>query len=302
MTTRAIARPLARAGFTIVELLTVIAIIIILLGLLLPALSGVWSSGALAKSMNNMRQIALWLGEYSNDNSDFIVPSRFHYGPDAEGSAIYAGKVRSSPNPAMGVQSAGTWSDILHSVFEVGVYPDAGVPAGSGGLDNDYRHDSPDRLLYDLIGEDQVASPFRAAAPNSRNVPGVPATSLPKPYGDGAFEVGLPGFFAANDFFFAGWPGNSGGAYFTNGQIRVPSQSMYLVDSFAGEVILPKPAPFNTDPDDDTIEVDFRYGSSGEGVCLILLLDGHVQQESPWVDIDDLESKRRVRVRNLTSR
>jgi len=297
MTTRSIARPIARAGFTIVELLTVIAIIVILLGLLLPALSGVWSSGTLTKSMNNLRQIALWMGEYSNDNNDHIVPSRFDY---EGGGAIYKGKVRSSANPQMGDPLSGTWSDILHSVFEVATYPDGGVATGDGGLDNDYRHDSPDRPLYDLIGEDTVRSPFRSGAPNTKNFPGLPIDSLPRPYGEGAQEVSYPGFFAANDFFYSGWPSGPAGTFFTNGQIKVPSQSMYLVDSFAGEVIAPVLEPYDTDPDAETIEVDFRYGSSGEGVCLILFLDGHNQQESPWVDLDDLESGRRVRVRDLT--
>ncbi|MCP3904949.1 MAG: hypothetical protein GY715_15100 [Planctomycetes bacterium] len=296
MATRDIARPLARAGFTLVELLTVIAIIIILLGLLLPALAGVWSSGTLTKSMTNMRQIALWMSEYSNANSDHIVPSRFYY--DSDTSSVYAGKVRSNPNPQVGEQSSGTWADILHSVFEVGTYPDAEVT-----IANDYRHDSPDRGLYDLIGAKAVRNPFRSAAPNSRNTPEVDPTSEPKPFGAGAAEVGYPGFFAANDFFNSGWPaGAAVGEFFTNGQIKVPSRSMYLVDSFVGETIAPEPEPFDTDLEADTIEVDFRYGSSGQGVCLMLFLDGHIQQESAWVDLADLQGQRQIRVQDLTSR
>ncbi|MBT8487138.1 MAG: prepilin-type N-terminal cleavage/methylation domain-containing protein, partial [Phycisphaerae bacterium] len=68
-----------RRGFTITELLVVIAVIVVLLGLLLPALAGVWSTGTMAKSMTNMRQVALWMTEYSASNNDTVLPSRFNY-------------------------------------------------------------------------------------------------------------------------------------------------------------------------------------------------------------------------------
>jgi len=293
-----------RPGFTITELLVVIGIIVVLLGLLLPALSGVWSTGQMTGSMNNMRQIGLWMRQYSADHEDFILPSRFSYV-----DAGLPGKVRSDTSPQIGDANTGTWADILTTVFQIAAFPGAGEAPGFNG--NDYRFDSPDKPLYDLLGDSGFDNTLRAAAPNTRDAPGDSVDALPTPFGSGAAEVGYPGFFAANDFFAAGWPGVSGGAFFSNGQIRFPDRSMYLVDSFYGETILPAPEPFDVSldvPGDGTGEVDFRYGN-GE-LCLMLFLDGHVDPEGRWETIDDLEGDlgdpedhgRGIRIRNLTSR
>ncbi|MHC4274953.1 MAG: hypothetical protein ACYSUR_14965, partial [Planctomycetota bacterium] len=75
-------------GFSITEVLVVIGVIVVLLGLLVPALAGIRKSGLMAKSMANMRQVGTWMGLYSQDNRDFIVPSRFNYREDG-----YRGKV-----------------------------------------------------------------------------------------------------------------------------------------------------------------------------------------------------------------
>ena len=114
----------------------------------------------------------------------------------------------------------------------------------------------------------------------------------PKPFGDGAQETGYPGYFAANDFFDSTGEDDR---WVTNAQIRFPAQSMYLVDSFVGEVIADEPVPFDDTKDPSTLEVDFRYGD----MCLMLFLDGHVEAETVWMDLDEL-SKRRVRVTELT--
>ena len=81
-----------RCGFTIVELLVVIGLIALLIGILLPALGAVISSGKMTKSMNNMRQVATWMTLYSGDNREFILPSQFDYSGNS-----YSGKVRAPP-------------------------------------------------------------------------------------------------------------------------------------------------------------------------------------------------------------
>jgi hypothetical protein len=155
------------------------------------------------------------------------------------------------------------------------------------------------------------------------------------PYGAGAGEKGLPGYFAANNFFNADATGtdgrdptrllpgqNPGGTpppLYTHGQIRMPERSMYLVDSFAGEVIQPwadryKPAieVGQNDPTqgiDSEIQVDFRYSD----LCLMLFLDGHSETQTRWTGIEELEgyadnpadyepTNRRVRIRQLDRR
>ena len=107
------------------------------------------------------------------------------------------------------------------------------------------------------------------------------------------------------------------------GQIKSPNRSLYLVDSFAGETIGGTPGFLGTsDYADQQVqyyedtsrsfevaaeldvgldgssteigegrcnqEVDFRYGNQ----CLMLFLDGHVEQQERWSQIWDLEGRR----------
>ncbi len=281
-----------RRGFTITELLVVIGLIVLLIGILLPALAAVKSGGLMTKSMANMRQIATWMRLYSTDNREFILPSQFDYSDNS-----YPGKVRSiisqGPKDEVGSEHEGTWSDILWTVYEVARFPEAqvGLPDGPG---HEYRFDSPDRALYKIAGDD-VPNPFRSAAQNTDQIVGGDG---PTPFGTGAQERGRPGFFAANNFFDAN-PNHADYGWYTTAQIKVPEQSMYLVDSFYGEIIQDAPEPFDRDPtlDPPTIEADFRY--AGE-TCLMLFLDGHVQPQGIWKNLAELQTSRRIRVENLT--
>lgn len=289
---------------TLVEILVVVGVIAFLSGILLAALTAIKGSGEMAKSMNRMRQIAVWMQGYASDNRETILPSRFDYSANP-----HPGQVRSAPNPTLGDQYEGTWSDILWTVNEVGSFP--GLEAGLG---HDYRYDSPDTAVYAELG-DYDQSPFRAAAPNRDQVAG---GSGPRPFGCGAQEIGEPGYFAANDFFNArpDAPGaTAAGRWIATGQIRAPDRGLYLVDSFAGEIIggeadvcdgtpIGAEADFDFSAADAPGTVDFRYN----GICLILFLDGHQAQEAQWTDIDDLEGDpgdptdhgRGIRIRNLT--
>ena len=279
-------------GFSLTELLVVITLIAVLLGLLFPALAGIRSTGLMTTSMSNLRQIGVWMRMYSDDNREFIVPSRFDYGASTNN---YKGKVRSVVTT--GNVNEGTWSDILWTVFEGGVFPDAVQTLG-----NDYRYDSPDKALYELLGDD-IPNPLRSAE-KMKTYPdqGGPTSACdPSPW-DGA--VGHPGFFAANNFFDAAAPGQTG--WVLTGQIKSPERSMYLVDSLIGETIDPLDPPFdsagpdsNNDGRADCLEVDFRYPGD---VCLMLFLDGHAQTVAEFDDLDELETKRQIRVRDLDQR
>jgi prepilin-type N-terminal cleavage/methylation domain-containing protein len=286
----------SKSGFTITELLITVALIAVLLGFLLPALGGVWSQGAMTKSMSSLKQIATWMQLYSTDNTDHVLPAQFDYT-----AAGYKGQVRSTDPPPTGEAHSGTWSDILQSGYVDDAY--AGV---AGSLGTDYRDDSPDRPLYDLLGESDVQNHFRSAAKNTRNARNrvTEPRQDPLPFGPGADEAGYPGLFAANAFFDAGFPGaGTVPRFFTNGQIRVPDQSMYLVDSWAGEVIAPYGENFDpADRDGDGLpdwQVDFRYGSDDN--CLMLFLDGHAAPQGPWQEWGDV-TKRNIRIARLDTR
>ncbi len=290
-----------RPGFTLTELLVVIALIAVLLSLLLPALGGVLLSGKMASSMGNLKQISEWCRMYSTDNREFIVPSRFDYDdPDPD---AYRGKVRSQAT--IGEPHKGTWTDILWTVCEVGAFPEAEAGQPPCDLGQDYRYDSPDFRLYACRGG-SMKNPFRAAAPNSFDAAGSggfqgAGTGMPTPFGPGAREKGSPGYFAANDFFSSVDTPAAPGQWYTTGEIVRPERSMYVVDSFAGETIAPLPEPFATDPPPPDIgftqEVDFRYTG---WTCLMLFLDDHVEPVTRFQDLADLEDKRGIRVRDLT--
>lgn len=268
-----------RAGFTLTEVLVVIGVIIVLVGILATALSGAFTAGKMTSAINNLRQISTMMQQYSKDSREYIVPSQFDYSPAV---FTYKGHVRSGA-PVTGAANQGTWTDILWVYGEVAALP--------------YQFDSPDEQAY-RTDPDITVNPFRSTAPNTRDAVG-DGTAIP--FGTGADEAGLPGYFAANDFFNArpdaptDWgatPPPATGRWYTQGQIKAPDRSMYLVDSFAGEVIGLNKEPW--DVDGGTAEVDFRYNSA----CLMLFLDGHTEPQSAWANLSALEQTQRIRISN----
>jgi prepilin-type N-terminal cleavage/methylation domain-containing protein len=369
-----------RRGFTLVELMVVVAIIGILVGIFTLAMLGGRSSEKLLKSRNHLRQIAQWMDQYAGSHRDTVVPSRFDYldenGADAHkvgGSRFYQATATSddwlpSANPFRetgdlrddGV-AQGSWADILWVDANLGssvnfeVFPLLNVATDNifGGYGPSSAA-APGWWMY-RDGKNTFANPLRSAAPNTYNYPKFDAAGnqlipdwgtrgqsalgadsenrmigLPTPIGAGAWEKGLPGFFAANNFFDARSRRDITGEqsdpnsdrFITHAQIRFPNQALYLVDSFRGEVIGGSPledadvyqakteAAFtNTLPGEDvttdTQEVDFRYSDSD--MTLMLFLDGHIGTQSTWRTYEQLvgganNPGRGVRVMNLDKR
>ncbi len=284
-----------RSAFTIPELLVVGGVIAIILAILLPALSSGRQTANMAKSQTRLKQVFTFMQSYTSENREYIVPSHFDYSLSA---ATYAVKVRS--NSALGPQQyRGTWTDILWTYSGLGTRQ-ALVDASDAANLEKYVYDSPDRAAYESDAD--FESPFRSSAANSRNF--APGDGIAKPFGLGATEQGLPGYFAANGFFNSTLNSNSN--WFVTGQIKSPDRSMYIVDSAAGETIEPDGAvngPWDNPAVDGSaasvstnLEVDFRYN----GACLMLFLDGHSSAEGPWRDLGDLQASRKIRVQNLT--
>ena len=65
----------SKLGFTIVELLVVVALLAILIGLLLPALGSARQSARRLECMSNMRQLQLANELYAGDHDDRFMPS-----------------------------------------------------------------------------------------------------------------------------------------------------------------------------------------------------------------------------------
>ena len=60
-----------RRGFSLIELLTVISVISLLMGIMIPALAKARSAGRSIVCLSNMRQLALAAQTYANTNNDF---------------------------------------------------------------------------------------------------------------------------------------------------------------------------------------------------------------------------------------
>ncbi len=280
--------------------MAVIGIIVVLLAILLPGLATVRRSGEQVTSESNVRQIHMYMTGYSTDNREFIPPSSFDYR-----ESRYPGNVREnsprSASPNMGPveggnftvggdQFVGSWADILWDYSDQGVILDVVVEGSVGDIYN-YRYDSPDRFVFDSMPDFETI--FRSKAPNTRAVGGNGAT----PFGTGSeiSEKGQPGYFAANDFFRVDAGSNN---WYSTAQIKFPTLSIYLVDSYAGESIAPTEIGWG-DPSESILpQVDFRYIGD---TAIFLTLDGGIKVEPAFYGLEEVE-ERNYRIHDLDQR
>ena len=96
-------RRTARIGFTLVELLVVISVIALLIGLLLPALSGARDAARFVACQSNQRQIGTSVIVYTNDHDDFLP---------YPGNGVVEVWPVTLWRYAVGDESVGIWGDI----------------------------------------------------------------------------------------------------------------------------------------------------------------------------------------------
>lgn len=150
----------AHRAFTIVELLIVIAIIAILAGLLLPALSGAKARAKQVKCVNNLRQTALGLRLWAQDNAEKYPWSVPMASGGSAGSADWGDNFRACSNELSTPQilicptdktrkPAPNWTSMaadIHVSFLIGTNATENIPrlillgdrnisGGGGGLD-----------------------------------------------------------------------------------------------------------------------------------------------------------------------
>ena len=130
-------RPLARMGFTLVELLIVISVMAVLIGMLLPAINAVRESARTTKCLNNLRQITLATFAYTNDNDNHLPMAVSGY--DAESRGYEGQTLGSKIAPYLDAQDANSgWSVPSSKIFICPDSPIIGIVQTGSGLLYDY--------------------------------------------------------------------------------------------------------------------------------------------------------------------
>jgi prepilin-type N-terminal cleavage/methylation domain-containing protein/prepilin-type processing-associated H-X9-DG protein len=298
-------------GFTLVELLVVIGIIALLISLLLPALTRAKEQANTVKCASNLRQIAVALTAYANDNHGKLIPDLVEVGGSIYpqgffwANALVAQKYLAAPtgdvNPSATI---GVIPKPSNSVF---VCPD-GITDSFGATSNAISNNTGGSEEWSVINNNSCRcalnnyAHFYRTNPTSGLLTAKPPDDVACWYELNCGPSGYASATSADETYVA--PLNEDGAFIwyevnSNGQtvdqmlnnpkiarnlsmIRKPSEVVMALDGNADNVVwTPQPYGYCS-------RIAGRHGqplNNGlDGLCNMAFFDGHVATIStvPW--------------------
>lgn len=169
-----------RSGFTIIELLVVISIIVILIGLLSTGISAAISTGKRTKEMNRLKQVMYAWTMYSGQYEDKLLPGfldpNVQQGP--QGSNAWQVRYRNKSGKDLAPELCQTYPWRLAPYFDFNYEPIMG-----------YRADSQENLDVSLYTDPGVPANLPASLASSTALEGAGAALQPG-FGYNAYYVG----------------------------------------------------------------------------------------------------------------
>ena len=232
-----------RFGFTIVELLVVISIIVILVGLLTSGLSGAIATGKRTKEMNRLKQIMLAWSMYSGQYEDRLLPGFLESGVQqgAQGSSAWQVRYKNKKGTELDPRLCQTYPWRLAPYLDFNTEPILG-----------YREDSQDNLDYSLYQDPTIPITLPTTLSTCTSLEGSGAALQPA-FGYNAYYVGgwwetgttVPTLKFGNDGYTqVGSTGVARGRLIARTQSGIPNPSGLIV--FAASIFLNQsPNPYS---------------------------------------------------------